>query len=273
MSQLPRATVIISTYKQPDWLNLVLYSYVLQTEKCFEVLIADDGSGAETERVIHDYQEAFPFGLKHIWQEDQGFQKTQILNKAIKAASSDYLIFTDGDCMARPDFVATHLKLRQTKYALSGGYFKLSKTVSLSIDKTILEQSLCFDKNWLRFQGQPKSFKMNKLTTSPLKAHLLDVLTPTKATFDGMNVSCWKEDLLTVNGFDERMKYGGEDREVGERLTHIGVKFKQVRYRAICVHLHHERPYRNAEALRLNQQIRKETKRHKSTYTKFGLFK
>jgi glycosyltransferase involved in cell wall biosynthesis len=273
MSQLPNASVIISTYKQPAWLDLVLYSYLLQTEKSFEVLIADDGSGKDTEDVITRYKNHFPFGLKHIWQEDRGFQKTKILNKAITSAISDYLIFTDGDCMARKDFVETHLSLRKKNHALSGGYFKLNQSVSQIIDKSLLEQALCFDKKWLLKKGQHKSFKMHKLSRSPIKARLLDFFTPTKATFDGMNVSCWKDDMLAVNGFDERMQYGGEDREVGERLMNRGIRFKQVRYRAICVHLYHERPYNNMEALEVNQQIRRETKLHKATYTKFGLIK
>lgn len=268
-----KASVIISTYNQPKWLELVLHSYNIQTESNFELIIADDGSDEETKAVIDTFSKQTDLNVIHVWQEDKGFRKTIILNKAIVASNSEYLIFTDGDCIAREDFVETHLKLMQPNCALSGGYFKLTETLSQSINKTIIDSQKCFDKKWLLSKGQPKTFKLNKLTKSEVKANLLNALTPTKATFDGMNVSCYKKDIVAVNGFDERMQYGGEDREVGERMMNKGVRFKQVRYSTICVHLHHERPYKNEEAEVLNLKIRQETKRNKSTYTKFGINK
>lgn len=266
-------SVIISTYNQPEWLRLVLHSYSLQTAKGFEIIIADDGSDERTKAVIKEFIEQSNINVIHVWQEDNGFQKTKILNKAIVASNSDYLIFTDGDCIARKDFVETHLNLRRKNCALSGGYFKLNESISKDITIEDISQQNCFDKDWLISKGQSKSFKLNKLTKSTAKAKLLNTLTPTKATFDGMNVSCYKEDILAVNGFDERMQYGAEDREVGERMMNNGIKFLQVRYSTICVHLFHQRPYKNEENLKLNNSIRKETKHNKSKFTDFGIIK
>ncbi|MGB1230687.1 MAG: glycosyltransferase family 2 protein [Winogradskyella sp.] len=266
-------SVIISTYNNPKWLEKVLWSYAVQTVKNFEVIIADDGSDAKTKTVIDTFSSTSALKVVHVWQKDNGFQKTKILNKAILASTAKYLIFTDGDCIARNDFVATHLALRKPKHALSGGYFKLTAGVSNKISKPIITEQKCFDKNWLIKKGQPKSFKFNKLTTLKYKAKLLNRLTPTKATFDGMNVSCYKADILAVNGFDERMQYGGEDREVGERMMNNGIRFIQVRYSCICIHLHHNRPYKNKDALQKNAAIRKETKQNKSRLTDFGIKK
>jgi len=108
-----KASVIISTYNQPEWLNLVLHSYTLQSEANFEIIIADDGSDHNTASVIDDFKAKNNKIIKHVWQKDNGFQKTKILNKAILESESDYLIFTDGDCIARKDFVETHLELRK----------------------------------------------------------------------------------------------------------------------------------------------------------------
>ena len=265
------ASVIISTYNQPEWLELVLYSYDLQTERDFEIIVADDGSDERTKQLIANFSAHTELKVTHVWHSDNGFQKTKILNKAIVAANSQYLIFTDGDCVARKDFVKTHLYLRRKRCALSGGYFKLTKDVSNRVSKEIISLQKCFDKYWLIEQGQPKSFKLNKLTKSKNKAKILNRITTTKATFDGLNVSCFKADILAVNGFDERMQYGAEDREVGERMMHNGIKFLQVRYSAICVHLHHERPYRNEEIIQKNNLIRRETKLNKARFTKFGI--
>ncbi|WP_179346345.1 glycosyltransferase family 2 protein [Winogradskyella ursingii] len=266
-----QASVIISTYNKPEYLELVLYSYSIQTNKNFEIIIADDGSDDRTKNVIDIFKNKTDFKVVHVWQVDNGFEKTKILNKAIVASGSDYLIFTDGDCIARKDFVETHLALRRNNCALSGGYFKLTESVSKKISKDLIFKQKCFDKIWLLENGQPKSFKLNKLTASKFKSKFLNTVTPTKATFDGMNVSCWKIDILEVNGFDERMCYGGEDREVGERMMHNGVKFLQVRYSCICVHLYHERPYKNEAARLENEKIRQSTKKYKTIKTPFGI--
>ncbi|WP_431136673.1 glycosyltransferase family 2 protein [Psychroserpens mesophilus] len=266
-------SVIISTYNQPKWLQNVLWSYELQNFKNFEIIIADDGSNKETEALIDNFLTQSDLKITHVWQKDNGFQKTKILNKAILKAKAEYLIFTDGDCMARQDFVATHLKMRRENCALSGGYFKLNKTISEAISKDDITKQKCFDAKWLLNKGLKKTFKLNKLTSFGKKAWFLNTFTPTKATFDGMNVSLWKKDILAVNGFDERMTYGGEDREVGERMMHNGITFIQARYSVICVHLFHERPYRNDESIAFNKSIRKETKRIKSKYTDFGIAK
>ncbi len=273
MQSKPHASVIISTYNKPEWLRLVLHSYDIQTVKEFEIIVADDGSDEHTKTVIDQFSSETDIDVIHVWHEDNGFQKTKILNKAILASKAHYLIFTDGDCIAREDFVATHKYMSKQNCALSGGYFKLTESISNQVSKEIISQQKCFDKDWLIEQGQPKSFKFNKLSKSKFKIKFLNTLTPTKATFDGMNVSCYKADIIAVNGFDERMKYGAEDREVGERMMNNGITFLQVRYSTICVHLHHDRPYKNDETESLNQQIRLETKKNKSTYTKFGIKK
>ncbi|XCF07373.1 glycosyltransferase family 2 protein [Tamlana crocina] len=268
-----KTSVIISTYNQPKWLENVLWGYAAQTEKSFEIIIADDGSGEDTKQVVERFKKDSELEIVHVWHEDDGFQKTKILNKAIEASSSEYLIFTDGDCIPRNDFVATHLKLSRKNCFLSGGYFKLPEDISNIITKETIKSQQCFKLDWLLKHGLKKTFKTNKLTAFGLRAWFLNTFTPTKATFDGMNVSGWKSDIITVNGFDERMQYGGEDRELGERLMNSGVKFIQVRYSAICLHLYHERPYKNEAALAKNKKIREETKKNKSVYTPYGIVK
>lgn len=268
-----KVSVIISTYNNPNWLQKVLWGYEVQTEADFEIIIADDGSREETKILIDGFIEYSHLSIKHIWQEDNGFKKTKILNKAILEASSEYLIFTDGDCIARKDFVATHIKLQKKNCFLSGGYFKLPEAISKLISKENIKNEHCFDVNWLIKNGLKRTFKLRKLTSFGFKMWSLNTFTPTKATFDGMNVSGWKQDILDVNGFDERMEYGGEDRELGERLMNNGIKFKQVRYSVICVHLYHERPYINAKKLEENKQLRNVTKQSKSTHTKHGINK
>jgi len=266
-------SVIISTYNKPDWLKKVLIGYKQQTTKNFEIIIADDGSTEETKALIDQFVKHSNLNIRHFWQDDKGFRKNTILNICIASAKAKYLLFTDGDCIPRKDFVATHMELRKPKSFLSGGYFKLPKSISDTITEHDIIMQNCFDKEWLLKRGLKPSFKLNKLTSKGLKKRILNTCTPTKATWDGMNVSGWKNDIIAVNGYDERMHYGGEDRELGERLMNNGIKSIQIRYSAICVHLYHSRSYKDEKAMAFNQKIRKLTKSKKSIWTDFGIKK
>ena len=113
MAPKPKISVIISTYNAVEWLKKTLWGYSVQTFKYFEIVIADDGSTKETEELIQEFSEEFSFPIIHVWHEDNGFQKSVILNKAIKACSSDYILMSDGDCIPKADFVEQHIKNRK----------------------------------------------------------------------------------------------------------------------------------------------------------------
>ncbi len=270
---LPEISVIISTYNQPEWLEKVLWGYHAQQYKNFEVVIADDGSGETTKACIRKMQQQVSYPIIHTWQEDDGFQKTRILNKALMACNTNYIVMSDGDCIPRSDFLTVHHQYREKGYFLSGGYFMLPMTISEAITKDDILTGRCFELKWLKERGLKSSFKNNKLTAFGAKARLLNTFTPTGATWNGHNASGWKEDMLTINGFDERMQYGGEDREFGERLFNYGIKSKQIRYSAICVHLDHSRGYVTKEALAKNNAIRAYTRKNKVVNTPYGMEK
>lgn len=266
-------SVIISTYNSPEWLQKVLWSFDVQTFKDFEVVIADDGSGPETKALIETMKTQVSYPIQHIWHEDNGFQKTIILNKATLASQGDYLVYTDGDCIARADFLQVHIDNREEGYFLSGGYFKLPMDISELISEEDIKTQRCFDIKWLSSHGLKSSFKINKITAKGFKQKLLNALTPTTATWNGHNASGYKKVIIAANGYDERMQYGGEDRELGERLFNAGIKAKQVRYSAICLHLDHERGYVKPEMIEKNLKIRATTKKDKLTQTAFGIEK
>ena len=261
--------VIISTYNNPEWLEKTFWGYMAQIRKADEIVIADDGSKDETRILIERYKPFLP--LKHVWHEDKGFRKTKILNEALKVAQSEYLIFTDQDCVPRADFIATHEKNAQRGYIISAGYFKLPMSISKQLTKDDVFSGNAFSLKWLRANGLKLTFKCTKLFQNQTFAKFMNAITTAKSTWNGMNSSTFREYIINTNGFDERMQYGGEDREMGERLFNAGIKAKQLRYSAIVVHLDHNRPYVNKESLIINKAIRKVTKKKRLTKTEYGI--
>lgn len=249
----PDASVIVSTYRQPGALRLSLLGYRHQSTSGFEVVVADDGSGEETADVVREARTG-GLAVRHVWHEDRGFRKTEALNRAILASRGTYLIFSDGDCVPRSDLVAVHLRLAERGRFLSGGYLKLPEETTREVDQDAVASGRVFDPGWLRARGYRPGRRRLRLVRSELVAAALDALTPTRPTWNGHASSTWREHIVAVNGFDLEMGYGGEDRALGLRLENLGVRGRQVRHRAVCVHLHHERPYLDGEVLRANRE-------------------
>jgi glycosyltransferase involved in cell wall biosynthesis len=266
-----RVSVILSTYNAPDWLEKVIWGYSAQTHRDFELLIADDGSGQETRTRIERLREQTDLSIRHLWQPDEGFKKTGILNKAILQAQADYLLFSDGDCIPRRDFIEAHVSHAAPGRFLSAGTFWLPLATSKKITKEDVVVGRAFELGWLRRHELGPVLKWLKLTASGRGADLLNAITPTRATWNGHNSSAWKSDVLAVNGFDERMLYGGEDREFGERLRHHGVRPKQIRFSAVCLHLDHTRGYVTDESWSRNRAIRTQTRCSRTSWTEFGI--
>ena len=263
--------IIISTNNNPRWLEKTLWGYTLQTHKPDEIVIADDGSTDETKLLIDSFRDRLP--IKHVWQEDRGFRKSEILNKALVAATADYLVFTDQDCIPRKDFVAVHYNNARKGHYISGGYFKLTMGVSLALTQEDIAQGNAFDIAWLRSKGQPICNKMSKLQNVGWLAKFMNFITPAEATWNGCNSSGWRTDLLAVNGFNEDMQYGGQDREFGYRLQTNGIKPIQMRFSAICVHLDHKRPYKTKETMAFNRNVMRMTRKNKVIKTPNGIVK
>jgi glycosyltransferase involved in cell wall biosynthesis len=268
-----KQSVIISTYNQPRWLEKVLHGYQQQTFKDFEMVIADDGSGAETRELIEAFGKTANFPIQHVWQEDEGFQKSRILNQATVAATGDYLIYSDGDCIPRPDFLAVHARCAAPGHFLSGGYCKLPMCLSQQLTTDDIDSGRAFDIRFLRRNGLSEFSPNFKIGLPTPLAPLMDLLSPTKASWNGHNASGWKTDVLAVNGYNEEMQYGGQDRELGERLVNAGITGRQIRHRAIVLHLDHKRGYKTPETLAKNRAIRDAVVASRSTWCPHGIRK
>jgi glycosyltransferase involved in cell wall biosynthesis len=268
-----RISVILATYNSPEWLEKVIWGYAFQSLRPSEIVIADDGSSQETLLTIARLKKAFKLPIKHVWHEDNGFRKCEILNKAITAASGHYLVFSDGDCIPRRDFLAVHAQFAAPNYFLSGGIVRLPRRLSRQIQINDVMSGRAWSPSWLLRSGLRPDRKFMMIAAPSRLRAVMDRLTTTRATWNGHNASGWRDDLLRINGFDERMGYGGEDRELGERLVNAGVRPKQIRHRAICIHLDHDRGYVDAATIQWNLAHRRGIRTRRVTWTDYGIRK
>ena len=243
----PSISILLATYNWPQALGLVLESLNAQTDKDFEVVIADDGSRAETAELITAFTQVANFPIKHLWQEDLGFRKSAILNQAITHARGDYLVFLDGDCITQPDFVARHRALAQSGFLVTGSRILLGRR---------LTQALCSSENKIsnRFFKSLNNSKLllfvnrwagqlNKF--APLWIKVPDNRWRVYSGFvwkriKGCNMACWRDDAVRVSGFDESMVgWGHEDADFVFRLQQSGLKRKSGAWATEVFHLDH----------------------------------
>ncbi|QDT05624.1 Hyaluronan synthase [Rubripirellula lacrimiformis] len=263
-------SVVLSTYNQPAWLEKVLWGYSVQQHREFEIVIADDGSETETAELVHQMRDQTGMTIKHVWHADDGFQKSTILNRALQSVAGDYVLFSDGDCIPRRDFVGQHFTACRPGRFLSGGYYKLPMPLSQQITPDDIRSGDAFSLNWLRQNGLPPSHRWLRLVAGK-GSSVLNRVTTTRATWNGNNSSGWTADVIAAGGYDQRMRYGGQDRELGERLENAGIRGKHVRFQTVVLHLDHSRGYANQEDLDRNRQIRRETVSSGRVRTEYGL--
>lgn len=264
-------TVIVSTYNNPVALEKSFWGWQQQSDPDFDILIADDGSGVETRQVIARIQSKMPGRVTHIWHEDDGFRKSKILNEAIRVAQGEYLIFSDGDCIPRDDFVSAHRRCSRPNYFLAGGsHIDVPQMAHEELSEQDVASQQAFEASWLTSRGMPRRFR-RRLTRDRQLACLFDLLTPRPGIFTGANASAWKNDILAINGFDSSSTYGSDDKELGVRLVNNGVKSRQLKHSLVCLHQSHPRPY-SPEQLRQNRLKLKETKKRSVTWIEDGVF-
>lgn len=261
MPDAPSASVVVSVYNRPDYLIRTLQGFARQTRADFEIVLADDGSSEESRAAVDAWLQTGNLLWRRIWHEDDGFRKTTILNKATAETRTGYLIFTDGDCIPFPDFVAGHLALRRPGYFLSAGAVRLSPPATAYILNGGVAETELFQWSKLKAIGQPPRLKFGRMFAPAAARRAMDVLIPVKRTFNGLNASCWKADWAKIGGFNEAMGYGSEDVEFGIRLEAAGVKPVRARHRIRALHLDHDRPYAPPQEVERNRAIKEATRR------------
>lgn len=258
-----KVALVISTYNWPEALKIVLQSLKQQTILPQEVLIADDGSGEETALLIKEFQKTFPVPVQHIWQEDKGFRKSAVLNKAIAAASAEYILQVDGDCILHKNFIEDHLKRAVKKTYLFGSRVNIKPEAVPSVLQN-------------EFSGFSIAHPSIRNKTRNLRIPFLQKMYKPDSDFSpktrGCNLSYWREDVIAINGYDETMEgWGREDSELVLRMLNNGILGKRLRYGGIVYHIHHKE--KSKDKLAENSRIQQRTIEEKKTWCENGIDK
>lgn len=245
-------SIIVSTYERPDALDACLRALGGQTDLDFEIVIADDGSGPQTARLIESWTARLPVALRHVWQQHDGFRAAEIRNRGIRASKGSYCIFLDGDCLARPDFVATHRRFAEPGWFVAGNRILLSRKLTEAVlGRGLPAETWDFSKLVReRFGGG-----VNRLLPA-IRAPLGALRKIYPGAWEGAktcNLAVARGDLDRIDGFDTSfVGWGLEDSDLVVRLFHAGVRRKDGRFATGVLHLWH--PQFDRAGLPDNQQ-------------------
>jgi len=238
-------TLIIATYNRPDALAAVVQACFTQTDRGFEIIVADDGSGAPTRELVTQLASKSPVPLTHVWQEDAGFRLSMARNRGIAAARGDYIVFLDGDCVPQPDFIARHRALAQPGHMVTGSRILLDEAFTRQVLERGIDLQALDARALLRLR---LAGSLNK--AAPLLVKLPDMGRIRKQfsyrRIKGCNLAMWRTDLDKVNGFDESFTgWGHEDADIVLRLYNAGVLRKDGAYATEVFHLWHREAQRD----------------------------
>jgi glycosyltransferase involved in cell wall biosynthesis len=246
-------SVIVTTYNRPLALDCVLASLENQSILPSEIIIADDGSRAETKSLIESWQSRMPCTLKHAWQADDGFRAAGVRNLAVANSTGNYLIFLDGDCLVFSDFIKNHIALSEPDWMVIGSRILCNVALTKEIESKKKNPLNWGFLEWVyssAIKEVNRIFPLIRLPNIPLRK-LRSLRWEGVRTF---NLGVWRKDFIAVNGFDESFQgWGHEDADLAVRLLKIGVKRKDGQFSLPVLHLWHQESSRTNEAENLRR--------------------
>jgi glycosyltransferase involved in cell wall biosynthesis len=232
-------SVIVTTYERENALDAVLRALSRQTDRRFEVIVADDGSGPATAALVERWKPQLGVPLRHVWHEHHGFRAAELRNRGLLASRGVYCIFLDGDCLVRPNFVAVHRRLAEPGWFVTGNRVLMSEVLTeFTLHKAQEPERWAFT-TWLGMRSHRAINRLMPLFRLPLGP--LRKLRPRQ--WEGArscNLGVWRADLDRVDGFDAAFTgWGREDSDLLVRLLHAGVRRKDGNFATSVLHLWH----------------------------------
>jgi glycosyltransferase involved in cell wall biosynthesis len=232
-------SVIVATYRREDALDAVLRGLSRQSDPNFEVIVADDGSGPETRRVVQSWTARIGVRLAHVWHEDRGFRLAEIRNRALLQSTGEVCVFLDGDCIPRPDFVAAHRRLAEPGRFVAGNRILLSREFTERVLRERIELERWSLPQWVAARVRGNINRLAPLLPLPL-GPLRQLGGMAWRSARGTNLAIRRDDLMRVDGFDAAFTgWGREDSDIIIRLIRAGTLRKDGRFATGVLHLWH----------------------------------
>lgn len=200
----PYLSIVIPTYNRAEKLDRALahlYEQELAHES-YEVIVVDDGSMDETDKVLKSWKGKWP-QLSALHQSNSGQAKAR--NRGIKKAEGQIILIGQDDIYAAPGFLKSHVDFHQSNPEPSMACLGLTEWwPNLEVSDFM---------HWLTHGGP--QFAYDRLSPNESVEHWF---------FYTSNISL-KAEVLKKNPFDEEFSaYGWEDIELGHRLMSKGLE-------------------------------------------------
>lgn len=219
----------------------MIFALSEQSDRGFDVVIADDGSGPETADVIERWRGAFGGSrLEHVWHPHEGFRPALARNRGALALGGGYLVFLDGDIVPRPNFI------RAMRASARRGWFVAGRRLELSAELTrrVLAEKTPIHRRsllgWIRARREaPPVSALTRRDRRRVGAHLVPEFEPLNRAY-GFLLGVARDDFERVNGFDVRyVGWGEEDVDLAVRLRRLGLRCGHAGPDATVLHLWH----------------------------------
>lgn len=120
-------TIIIPIYNAQEYISRCLESILVQVDEKYEILLINDGSRDNSEKIIKEYEKKYPNIIQVISKKNEGVSKTR--NLGIKQAKGKFVCFIDNDDFVDEGYFQNFLNVMddQTEIAI-GGYKRVEET-------------------------------------------------------------------------------------------------------------------------------------------------
>ncbi len=241
-----KVSLIVAVYKDIQALSLIVEALKTQTYKNFELVVAEDNDSPEMRAHV---ESIVGIEVQHTYQDDLGVRKSRSQNNGILKSTGEYLIFIDGDCIPYSTFIERHVQLSEEECVISGRRVNLGPRYSAKLRKSSLpplelEKSFLYRYPLIAFDSLERHTEAG-FSIDPkgwiYKRFFRDRKSNTSIL--GCNFSCFKKDMVAINGFDEG--YGSsplsDDTDLQWRFEGYGLKIKSCKNVANVFHLYHPR--------------------------------
>ena len=209
-------SVIICTHNgREKILNCLNALDVQSASPSFNVSVIVDGSTDQTELVLEQVQNIFSFPLNIIVNKvNLGISASR--NKGINATKSEYVLFTDDDCLPPPNWIRSIKEVwtQQPHYVKAiGGYVVANETETISqryADQLrVLSPTLLTRTNQNFVKRIQNYYSPNPIISGP------------GLSLVGANMSFRRESLIEVGLFKELITFGGDETDLSARLIKL----------------------------------------------------